>query len=95
MKKFKEWLRNWDEDRFMFAEDKEMPEEEFLREATPWFERSAAKGYDYALLAKLLQGRIEIFGDIPEKVSFIEEYGPVNPELYFHKKLKTDACVAK
>ncbi len=28
MKKFKEWLRNWDEDRFMFAEDKEMLEEE-------------------------------------------------------------------
>ena len=44
---------------------KEMPEEEFLREATPWFEKSAAKGYDYALLAKLLQGRIEIFGEIP------------------------------
>ena len=74
---------------------KEMPEEEFLKAATPWFEKSAAKGYDYALLAKLLQGRIETFGDIAEKVSFIGEYGTVNPELYFHKKLKTDATVAK
>lgn len=74
---------------------KEMPEEEFLKAATPWFENSAAKGYDYALLSKLLQGRIEIFSEIPEKVSFIGEYGPVDPELYFHKKLKTDAAVAK
>ena len=74
---------------------KEMPEAEFLKAATPWFEKSAAKGYDYALLAKLLQGRIETFGDIEEKVSFIGEYGSVNPELYFHKKLKTDATVAK
>lgn len=74
---------------------KEMPEDEFLKAATPWFEKSAAKGYDYALLAKLLQGRIETFGDIEEKVSFIGEYGTVDPELYFHKKLKTDATVAK
>ena len=74
---------------------KEMPEEEFLKAATPWFEKSAAKGYDYALLAKLLQGRIETFGDIEEKVSFIGEYGTVDPELYFHKKMKTDATVAR
>ena len=74
---------------------KEMSEEDFLKMATPYFENSAAKGYDYSLLGKLLQGRIEIFSEIPEKVSFINEYGPVNPELYFHKKLKTDAAVAK
>ena len=74
---------------------KEMTEESFLAAATPWFEKSAAKGYDYALLAKLLQGRIEIFGEIEEKVAFLDQFGPVDPELYYHKKMKTDASVAK
>ena len=35
MKKFKAWLRDWDEDRFEFAKEKELPEEENSEEE-PW-----------------------------------------------------------
>ncbi len=74
---------------------KELPAERFLALAEPWFEKSAAKGYDYGLLASLLQGRIEVFSEIPEKVAFIDEFGAFDKELYFHKKLKCDETVAK
>ncbi len=74
---------------------KELPEEEFLRMATPWLEQSQAKGYDYALLAHLLQGRVEILSEIPEKVAFLNQFADFDKELYFHKKLKCDAALAK
>ena len=74
---------------------KELSPEQFLEYATPYFEKSAAKGYDYKLLTSLLQGRIEIFGEIPEKVAFIDQFGAFSEELYFNKKQKCDASVAK
>ena len=36
MKKFKAWLRDWDEDRFEFAEEKELTESEESTEAESW-----------------------------------------------------------
>lgn len=75
---------------------KEMPFEEFLERAIPYFEKSKVAGkYDYKLLAALLHSRTEIFADIPEKVNFLEEYGPFDIALFEHKKSKTDAAVAK
>lgn len=47
---------------------KELPFEKFVEMATPYFEKSKAAGkYDYAKLAKLLQGRVEALTEIPEK----------------------------
>ena len=36
MKKFKAWLRDWDEDRFEFSKEKEMPASEENSEENPW-----------------------------------------------------------
>nr|MCR4661633.1 glutamate--tRNA ligase [Clostridia bacterium] len=75
---------------------KEMDFDTFMKYATPYFEKSIIKDkYDYAKFGKLLQSRIEIFSEIPEKVKFIDEFGTKNLDLYFHKKMKTDFEMAK
>lgn len=75
---------------------KEMTEEKFNEMATPYYENSKIAGkYDYMKFSKLLQGRIEIFSEISEKVNFIEEFEKYETELYFHKKMKTDNLVAQ
>ena len=75
---------------------KEMSPEKFLELATPYFDKSKIAGlYDYSLIAPLVQTRIEIFGDIPALVDFLEEYGEFDSALYEHKKMKTDVAFAK
>lgn len=75
---------------------KELPFDKFMEYATPFFEQSAIKGlYDYSKFGKLLQSRIGIFSEIPEKVEFITKYEKIDNELYFNKKLKIDHEVAK
>ncbi|HEY8396104.1 MAG TPA: glutamate--tRNA ligase [Bacilli bacterium] len=75
---------------------KELPFEEFMEHALPFFEKSKIKGlYDYRKFGKLLQTRIEIFSEIPEKVEFITEFNPIPKEMYDVKKYKLNAEVAK
>ena len=75
---------------------KEMSVEQFVEVATPFFEKSKIAGkFDYAKLAKLLIPRVEILSEIPEAVDFLAEYDGVDPELYSHKKMKTDVEIAK
>jgi glutamyl-tRNA synthetase len=75
---------------------KELPFSEFMAHATPFFEKSKIKGqYDYEKFGKLLQPRIEIFSEIPEKVDFIVDFHPIDPVLYENKKFKIDAALAK
>lgn len=42
------------------------------------------------MIAELLQSRIEVFPDIPEKIDFLCEYSDYDIEMYTHKKMKTD-----
>ena len=75
---------------------KELPFDKFMEYATPFFEKSSIKGlYDYSKFGKLLQSRIGIFSEIPEKVEFITKFEKIDNELYFNKKLKIDSEVAK
>ncbi len=71
---------------------KELDPERFALLAKPWYDKSVVAGkYDYAKWNKLLQSRIDIFSEIPEKVAFIENFGEYDLGLYYHKKLKADA----
>lgn len=64
--------------------------------ATPFFEKSKIKGkYSYEKFGKLIQTRIEILSEIPEKVDFLAEFTPAEGEMYFNKKFKIDSEVAK
>ena len=66
----------------------------FAELAEPWYAESVvADKYDHAKWNALLQSRIDIFSEIPEKVAFIEDFGEYDLALYDHKKLKADASV--
>ena len=68
----------------------------YLEMATPWFDKVlAGKGMDYKRLAELMQSRTEVFNRIPEMIAFLAEMPEFSEELYFHKKMKCDAAVAK
>ena len=75
---------------------KELPFDKFMEYAKPYFDASIIKDkYDYNKFGKLLQSRIEIFSEIPEKVAFIEEFKQIDSEMYNNKKFKLDASIAK
>ena len=75
---------------------KELSFDEFMKRATPFFEQSSIKGlYDYSKFGKLLQSRIEIFSEIPEKVNFITDFKEIDKELYNNKKFKLTPEIAK
>ena len=75
---------------------KELPFDKFMEYAKPYFDKSVIKDkYDYEMFGKLLQSRVEIFSEIPEKVEFIAHFDRIDNELYFNKKLKIDYLKAK
>jgi len=75
---------------------KELSFEKFMEHATPFFESSKIKGlYDYSKFGKLLQTRVEILSEIPDKVNFIVDFNEIDKDDYFNKKFKIDAEKAK
>lgn len=75
---------------------KAMTDEEFLKVALPFIKKSKVYGkYDDMLLARLMKTRVEILSEIPEKIDFLEEFGEYDPQLFCHKKMKTDESLAK
>ena len=73
-----------------------MSAEEFKAVALPFLQRSKAYGkYDEEKLLRMLQSRVDVLEDIPSKIDFLEEYGEIDPALYFNKKMKSDAEIAK
>ena len=73
-----------------------MSAEGFKAVALPFLQKSKAYGrYDEDKLLKMLQSRVDVLEDIPSKVDFLEEYGEIDPALYFNKKMKSDAEIAK
>lgn len=75
---------------------REMSFEQFKSLALPFLQKSKAYGkYDEDKLLHLVQSRVDVLEDIPSKIDFLEEYGAIDPALYFNKKMKSDAEVAK
>lgn len=75
---------------------KELSDDRFDELARPFFEASKVKGlYDYGKLGRILKGRIETLGDIPEAVDFLAEYGDFDTALFVNKKSKSDESTAK
>jgi len=73
---------------------------EYIRAMSPEAFAKAAEGrireavknpaYDTAKIAALVQGRCQILSDIPERIDFFDELPEYSPELYVHKKMKTN-----
>lgn len=69
---------------------------EFLVMAHPYLEEIyQGKPYDGDLIVEMLQARLETLNQIPEKLSFVNEFGNYDPELFLHKKMKTTYEIAK
>jgi len=70
-----------------------MTPEQFHAAASPYYSKELTeKGIDTFRISKLLQPRIEVLSEIPEKISFIEELPDYDISLYVHKKMKTDTA---
>ena len=75
---------------------RETGEEEYERAALPFLKKSKTYGkYDTKKLLAIVRSRTDVLEDIPAKLDFLEEYGHIDPALYFNKKMKSDAEIAK
>ncbi len=82
--------------RWMNAEYiRRMTPEAFDEAAGPWYEKAGIAHMDRAILAKCLQPRVEVFSELPAMVDFLTEMPEFSDELYFSKKMKTNAETAR
>ena len=73
-----------------------LTDEEFYDLALPFLEKSKVNGlFDLKTIAKLLHSRVEVLGEIPEKIDWLAELTPYDLALFDNKKNKTSAEVAK
>lgn len=75
---------------------KAMTEDEFYAVSLPYIEKGVAGGnYDKREIARLMQTRVDVLGDIPEKIAFLGDFGEYDISMYEHKKMKVDLDVAE
>ena len=68
-----------------------MAEDKFHELALPYYKVLEGKELDLVMISKLLQQRIEKLTDIPEKLGFFAKLPEYDIDIYFHKKMKTNA----
>ena len=82
--------------RWMNAEYiRRMTPEEFTATAMPWYEKAGIAHMDKDILQRNLQPRVEVFGELPAMVDFLTRMPEFGEELYFSKKMKTNADTAR
>ncbi len=70
--------------------------DEYKEHALPFIRQGVKReDIDVDVLCDVLQPRTEYFGDIPEKLGFLDERPEFSSDLYFNKKFKTNAETAK
>jgi glutamyl-tRNA synthetase len=70
--------------------------ERYLELATPWLEKVLdPKKFDFKRLAELLQGRTEVFNQLPGMVRFLAALPEFESDLYVNKKQKSTLESAK
>ena len=74
---------------------KEMTPQQFADYAAPWTDDCYLKDFDRALVCKLVQGRVETFAEIPDKLRFLQQFDDFDNALYQNQKQKTDEATAK
>ena len=74
---------------------RKLSEAEFLDYARPYIEGSLKRKVDIQDLCRVLQPRLETFGDIPNQIDFLDEVPNYDNELYINKKMKTDEAISK
>ncbi len=69
---------------------KKMDADKFYETALPYLKESVKSNVDLKMLAGFIQSRIGTFNDIAEMVDFVDTLPEYSPELYIHKKMKTN-----
>ena len=69
---------------------KKMDADKFYETALPYLKESVKSDVDLKMLAGFIQSRIGTFNDIAEMVDFVDVLPEYSPELYIHKKMKTN-----
>lgn len=69
--------------------------EAFHEMAKPYYDQIITRDINLEILSDVLQPRIEVLGDIPSQIDFLEQISDYSLDLYTNKKMKTDAEVAK
>lgn len=70
---------------------KAMEFDKFYEMAEPYLRKALTKDFDLKKIAAMVKTRIEVFPDIPELVDFFEALPEYSPEMYTHKKMKTNS----
>ena len=75
---------------------RKLSEAEFLSYAEPYIKQTISRqDINIPMLARVLQPRIETFGEIPSQIDFVERVGDYSNDLYVNKKMKTDVEISK
>jgi glutamyl-tRNA synthetase len=73
---------------------KELPFDVFHRQALPYYNMLSLP-VDRNLLSGLLQSRISVFSDIPERIAFLADFEDYDVNLFVQKDAKSDLALAK
>ena len=75
---------------------KAMTPDEFYKVSLPYILKSKAGGKfnDYEI-SRLMQTRVDVLSDIPEKIDFLVDFDEYDVNMYVHQKMKVDFNVAK
>ena len=75
---------------------KAMTPDEFFKVSLPYIQKSKAGGKfnDYEI-SRLMQTRVDVLSDIPEKIDFLVDFDEYDVNMYVHQKMKVDFNVAK
>ena len=70
--------------------------DEFYKVSLPYILKSKAGGKfnDYEI-SRLMQTRVDVLSDIPEKIDFLVDFDEYDVNMYVHQKMKVDFNVAK
>lgn len=75
---------------------KAMSKQEFKEVAEKWIKEGIGdKNYDIAEIADLMQTRVDILSEIPQKIAFLNDFGDYDLNMYIHQKMKVDLPIAK
>ena len=72
-----------------------LSEEEFYQTILPYIDQAVKSSCDKHLLARVLQPRCEVLGEVPEQLDFIDALPNYDLALYTSKKMKTNPETAK
>ena len=73
-----------------------MTPQAYAEAAKPWLTKVLdANKFDLDRLCELLQGRTEVFSQLPEMVDFLVRMPAFSTDLYTHKKMKSNPDVAR